>query len=481
MFNWIKSILTDVTGVDPAATAGTQPRAVGAQSEAYRKQGNLFLADGNLYEAEASYRQSIAADPNSVNARINLGFVLLKQNRLEDAKLALERAVSVDPQIADGHYLLATLSQQRNRQAEAIGNFDRALAINPEFAEAHHGLGVTFRVLGRLDEALRCFDKALSIRPGFSPSRFNKSLVLLLRGDFAGGLELFESRLDVCEERQILDWMAYLSDHPEKPLWQGQDLQGRRLLVWTEQGAGDCMMMMRYVPRLAEKSVGKILVLSDPSLTRLIQTLPVACEVTSQVGDRLWESFDFHCSIMSLPFLFGTRLDTIPNVVPYLHVADDLRKKWSERLAGSKGLRVGLVWAGNRGYGRDFVRSVSLRQLSPLFDVPGATFISLQKGVVADELEDTHRSMLNWMDECEDFMDTAALIANLSLVISVDTSVAHLTGALGVPVWLLNRFESEWRWLRDGDRSPWYPTMRIFRQTVSNDWDSVVKRIADEL
>ena len=452
-----------------------------AQSDAHRKEGNRFLADGDLRGAEACYRRSIAADPGSAEACVALGFVLLKQERLDDAKPFLEMAVSLDSGNADGHYLLGTIAQKRSRPAEAIAEFSKALAINPRFAEAQHDMGVALRAQGKLDEALRCFDRALSIQPGFAPSRFSKSLALLLLGDYPRGLELFESRLEACEDELVLSWLAFLSKHPEKPRWQGEALRGRSLLVWTEQGAGDCMMMARYLPRLVEKGAGRILVLSDPSLIRLFKALPLACEVLSRVDTLPLGAFDLHCPMMSLPLVFGTRLETIPRAVPYLRVPPELRESWSRRLAESKGLKVGLAWAGNRKYGRDFLRSVAFHQLRPLFGIPGVTYVSLQKGAAAEERDEASRFLADWMDACVDFMDTAALIANLDLVLSVDTSVAHLAGALGRPVWLLNRFESEWRWLREGEKSPWYPTMRIFRQAAPNDWQGVIGQLAREL
>jgi len=451
---------------------------VNGQADSHRKEGNRLLADGDLSGAEACYRRSVDADPSSAEARVALGFALLRQEKLSEAKPILESAISLDAASADGHYLLATIAQKENRPLDAIADFDRALAINPRFVDALHGLGVALRSLGRVEEALRAFDRALSIQPGFAPSRFSKSLVLLLRGDYERGLELFESRLEASEDEQVLGWLAFLSEHPEKPQWRGEDLRGRTLLVWTEQGAGDALMMARYLARLAQRRVGPIFVLSDPSLKRLFEALPLGCEVFTEVDDRLL-AFDVHCPVMSLPFLFGTRLDTIPREVPYLRVPDELRKRWSQRVAALKGLKVGLVWAGNRKYGRDFLRSVPFRDLRALLDVRGAAFVSLQKETGADDVRGA--GVADWMGECRDFMDTAALIAGLDLVVSVDTSVAHLAGALGKPVWLLNRFESEWRWLLERDTSPWYPSMRVFRQTAAGDWTGVVQRLAAEL
>ncbi|HEX9192225.1 MAG TPA: tetratricopeptide repeat protein [Burkholderiales bacterium] len=475
MLKWIETLLTR------ARAAVAEPVSSARRAEDFKKLGNKFLADGDFGKAEECYRQSIAASPGFADAYIALGFVLLKQERLSDAKHCLKQAASLDPDEADSHYLLGAISQKQNEPGEAIENFSRALEVNPRFVEAHHGLGVVFRIQGRLDEAMRCFDEALSLRPDFAESRFNKSLILLMRGDFVEGLELFESRVGLDTTEQLADWSAFLSGHPEMRRWRGDALEGKRLLIWTEEGLGDCLMAMRYLPKLAERGAGRILVLSDPSLARLLKTFPMVNEVTSRADLLSSGSFDVHCPIMSLPYAFATRSDTIPNAVPYLSVPHEMRRKWSETLSGLNGPRVGLVWRGGKKYGRDFLRSLSLQRLGPLTEIAGVSFVSLQKGEAAGELAGSDRPILDRMGECGDFLDTAALVANLDLVISVDTSVAHLAGALGKPVWLLNRFESEWRWQLGREDSPWYPTMRIFRQPALDDWDSVVKRVAGEL
>ena len=479
MLNWIKTLLPGSGRGDPAATENSAPAAL--VGDDHRKRGNEFLAAGDLRSAEECYRRSVAAHPGVAGAHVALGFVLFEQQRLAEARHCLDEAVSIDPREADGHYLLGRISQQQNRIEEATGNFSRALAINPEFAEAHYDLGVTLRIAGRLDEALRCFDKALALRPDYPEARFNKSLVLLLRGNFAEGLELFESRLGLGAPRQLSDWLAFLADHPEKPRWRGEHLGGKRLLVWMEEGMGDCLMTMRYLPKLAEKGAGKVLVLADPALARLARTFPAVGEITSRVDELSLDSFDLHCPMMSLPYAFGTRADTIPDAVPYLSVPNGMRETWSGRLSETKRPRVGLAWSGNKNYGRDALRSLSFRQMEPLMGVSGAGFVSLQKGGAATELRQSDWPILDRMNECEDFLDTAALIANLDLVVSVDTSVAHLAGALGKPVWLLNRFESEWRWQLRREDSPWYPTMRIFNQPALGDWDSVLEKVAGQL
>ena len=407
--------------------------------------------------------------------------MLAEQRRFEESAQALERAIALDPRDADAHYLMGQACQRRDRLEEAAKHFGAALERRSDFVEARHALGVALRLLGKLDDALSCFDRVLSQRPDFAESRFNMALILLLRGDLARGFELFESRLEARRSPQIEAWLTRVAKQPGLKRWRGEELGGKRLLVWTEEGAGDCLMMMRYLPLLAAKGGREIAVLCDPSLARLCQQLPNVASASSAVESLPLRAFDFHCSIMSMPALFATRADSIPDAVPYLQVPHELQERWRGRLAALPGLRAGLVWAGSRDYGRDFLRSVRPRQLAPLLGVSGVSFVSLQKGVAPEERRELPGSLADWMDECRDFMDTASLVLNLDLVISVDTSVAHLAGALGKPVWLFNRSESEWRWQLGREDSPWYPTLRIFTQSVPGDWDGVARRMAAAL
>ncbi len=450
-----------------------------AGSDEHRRQGNERLAAGDLAGAEQCYRRSIAAKPDAGAAHIALGYVLLEQARLSEARQYLERAAALDPREPDAHFLLGRIAQQENRIDDAIRDFDRAVGLRPGFAEALFGRGVALRVARRLDEALASFDAALAIAPDFPECRFNKGLVLLLRAQFAEGLELFESRIGTGPADAHSQWLAQLSGR--KPLWRGEPLDGKRLLIWMDQGLGDCLMMMRYLPMLPARGVAQIIVLADPALARLVETLPVPLQVTTDAGRLPLDTFDAHCLMTSLPYAFGTRADTIPANVPYLTVPHSLREAWAARLAGLRGCRVGLVWAGSRTFGRDPLRSVALAQFAPLAAIDGVDLVSLQKGEPASERAALDGRLFDRMHECVDFMDTAALVENLDLIVSVDTSVAHLAGALGKPVWLLNRYESEWRWQVGRTDSPWYPTMRIFNQPAPGDWAGAIGEIAREL
>jgi len=452
-----------------------------SRSDDARREGNRLLAAGDATRAEQCYRRAVAEDPASAAAHVALGFALLGRGELDEAKEALARAAALAPDDADSHFLLGGIARRRFAADEAVACFRRALRAKPDFPEAQLELGVTLRSQRKLDEALACFDAALALQPNNAAAQLNKALVLLMRGKFDQGLPLFESRLRAEPTEQVAQWVARLAAQPQLSRWRGEPLAGGRLLVWIEEGAGDCLMVMRYLPLLAAKGVRELVVLADPVLARVLQTLPGVSRVATSVAHVPLDAFDVHCPIMSLPHCFGTHAGTIPRAIPYLAVPKPLQERWAQKLAAITRPRVGLVWAGGAKYARDTLRSLSLAQFAPLLAVSGPSFVSLQKDAAASELRALHVPLFDPMGECADYLDTAAVVANLDLVISVDTSVAHLAGALGKPVWLLNRFESEWRWQLGREDSDWYPTMRIFTQPAFGDWTSVVRRVAEDL
>lgn len=471
-------------GGAPASPAAARADAHAGQRsdpQALRKQGNVCLAQGDLVGAVNQYEAAIAANPDDADVHIALGFTLSRQTRWNDARHCLERAVLLAPGEPEAHYLLGVSLLQLDRVEEASASLQRALALNPGFAEAHHSLAMLLRGQGRWDESLRHFDRALALAPDAAETRLGKALVLLLRGQFAEGLDLFESRLDQPSAPAVASWLSLLARRPDKPFWNGEPLHGRRLLVWVEEGLGDCLMMMRYLPLLAQRGAHGLVILADPSLERLMQAVPNVARVVHSAGPQLLDDFDVHCAIMSLPRLFGTRADSIPATVPYLAQPP---AKLIERLARPAAigmLQVGLVWAGNQAFSKDRLRSLTLSQLQPLMRVPGVQFVSLQKGPAAAEAGALGWPLLDCMDDCADFLDTAALVSQLDLVISVDTAVAHLAGALGKPVWLFNRWGSEWRWQLDREDSPWYPSMRLFNQAAPGDWTPTIAGMAQAL
>jgi hypothetical protein len=403
---------------------------------------------------------------------VALGFALLQQKRAAEAQPVLERAAGLGD--ADAHYLLGSIARRRHAFEEAAARYRRAIEARADFAEAHHELGLALRAQRRHDEALIAFERAIALQPGDPGPRLNKALVHLFRGEYAEGLELFESRLQGEHSPPVAQWLELLAQRPALARWRGEPLRGRRLVLWVEEGAGDCIMVMRYLPLLAARGAESVTVLADPALARLLKTFPVVGRVATRLDEVRADAHDLHCPMMSLPYVFGTRAHSIPAKVPYLDVA-------ARELPGTDRPRIGLVWAGNRQYASDALRSLDPAELRPLLEGRRAGFVNLQKGASSAELQALGAPVLDAMPECRDYLDTAAVVAGLDLVISADTSVAHLAGALGRPVWLLNRFESEWRWRLDREDSAWYPTMRIFTQPAQGDWAGAVKRMAREL
>ena len=443
--------------------------------------GNALADLGRIGEAERSYRDALTLAPGYAPGHYNLGIALQSLGRPEEAERSYREAARLEPAYFEAHNNLGNLLKDCDRLDEAERSYRAALEIRPGAADAHNNLGIVLQMQGKRDEAERSYRQALSLAPVDPRIGLNCSILELLNGDYAQGLQRYENRFLGGNEKVAGGFRRMLARLDAIPWWRGDDITGRSLLVWTEQGFGDAIMMLRYLPHLKRRGAGRLAVACEPELVRTVRAMPGVDEVIPKEQPLASGRFDFHCPVMSLPLRFATRLDTIPGNVPYLHVPAESCLSWAERLARIDRPRVGLVWAGGGIFAEDRRRSIGPAAFARLLRVPRAGFVNLQKGAAAEELRRLGPGIADWMDECEDFLDTAALVTNLDLVISVDTAVAHLAGALGRPVWLLNRFESEWRWLLDRDDSPWYPTMRIFRQAKRGDWDEVIARVASAL
>jgi tetratricopeptide (TPR) repeat protein len=449
--------------------------------EALFKMGMACNLQGKLDDACTYYEKVLALTPNMAEANNNLGDIYYRQGHLDKALLRFERARAERPGSAEANNNIGNVLKDQGKLEEALASYAKAMKSQPGNAVVMNNMGDILRQLHRFAEATSQLRKAIALKPDLKEAHYNLSLVLFMLGDLAAGLPAYESRLDVDRKSQYAAsgvW-ATLSQLAAVPRWQGEPLRGRSLLIWTEQGIGDSLMMLRYLPKLVDRGAGKIVVYCAPALSGIFRgkadlildnrsPLPVGC-------------FDLHCPIMSLPYVFKTTLDSIPNAVPYLAAAESFSSRWNKRLHDYPALKVGLAWAGNRALKSDRLRSFALERYAPLMTVPGVHFFSLQKGDAAQELQAKGWPIHDWMHDCGDLTETAALIDQLDLIISVDTAVAHLAGALGKPIWLLNRFESEWRWMLEREDSPWYPSMRIFRQPVVHDWDSVIGRVRNEL
>lgn len=461
--------------IDHAVASGKQ--AIASRRPGYWDERGRSLAQRENYaEALECFEHALAkraADPRILN---DLAEVLLALDRLDDAETTLGEALRLNPDLARTHNNLGHLMNYRGRFEEAEASVRSALCLQPEHAPLHHHLGNILYNLGRVAEAEASYRTALRIQPEHRGSHVNLGRTLLLAGRFEEGWKEFRWRFEM-----TTDWNGRRF---AVPFWNGEPIGERRILLYADRGLGDTIQLCRYVPQIAAGA--RTILAVQPGLVRLLSRLPGVGQIVTR-GDEE-PAFDLYCALMSLPLALGTTLETIPAMTAYLTPDPADAACWRERLSGVAGLRVGLCWAGDRWRDPrrvviDRRRSITLDTLAPLGGMPGVEFVSLQKGPPAAEAAHPPHGMTlhDFTDDLQDFADTAALIDALDLVISVDTSVAHMAGALGKPVWLLNRFDTDWRWLQDREDSPWYPTLRQFRQATPGDWHGVIGRVRDAL
>ena len=433
--------------------------------------GTSLQALGRTQEAMGHFEQAAALQPNLAEPRYNLGMAQRERGQTEAAAESFRKAVDLKPDLAPAWNNLGNALREMGRLEEAVNCYQSALRLRPNHAITLHNLGLTFRGLMQLDDAMRCFDAALASDPNHHECRVSRATTLLLRGDFERGWREYEARWEV--KRAFTK-----RDYPQ-PLWDGQDPDGKTILLHSEQGFGDAIQFARYAPLLASRGA-RVVLECRPELKTLFEGLRGVQQVI--VAGEPPPHFDFHCPLMSLPRVCGTTVETVPSGVPYLHADLARVDQWAQKLSGHA-WRVGLAWAGAAGNLNDRDRSTTLKHFAPLAGVPGVEFYSLQKGPASSEAATlpppTRLSDIS--ADLNDFADTAAAIQNLDLVICVDTAVGHLAGALGKPVWALLAFSPDWRWMIDRSDTPWYPTMRLFRQAGRGEWDSVMDRVVDEL
>ncbi|MDR3299922.1 MAG: tetratricopeptide repeat protein [Candidatus Accumulibacter sp.] len=444
--------------------------------------GNVAQGKRQFNEAADYFHKAIAANPDFAEAHNNLGLVLREFDDDDGAEAEFARALSIDPHLVAAHTNMGSCHLrkwwEKGRMEAALACYRKVAELDPECVENLRNLGDTCQRMQRLDAAEGAYRKALALQPDCVVADLNLGTLLLLRGDFAEGLRRHEKRWEKPENAAKRPSFA-------QPEWAGEPLADKTLLIYAEQGLGDNVQFIRYLRVLRERyPTARLYYACWPPLLRLFADYAASCAVSllSVQGADI-PPIDYHIALLSIPWIVGTTLATVPADVPYLEPSAGLIEKWEPRLPGLPGKKVGVVWSGQDIFIYDTFRSLRLAQLAPLLEIPEIQWISLQKGAVAGQIAEQGYSgrIFNPMEEVEDFADTAAIAANLDLIISVDTSVAHLAGALGKPVWLLNRFDTDWRWLLDRDDSPWYPTMRVFRQTSFGDWDSVVAQVVEAL
>jgi len=434
---------------------------------------NLSIAlqeQGRLGEAIACYRESLRLSPSYAEAHSNLAGALREQGHLAEAIASYRQALSCKPDSAAVHNNLGIALQEAGRLAEAVAHFRQAVHLQPEFADAHNSLGVTLVEQGQVAEAEASYRQALRYRPDHAAAHRNLGMALLLLGRFAEGWPEYEWRRRCPEFRLPL--------FPQ-PWWDGSDLGGKTILLSAEQGLGDTLQFIRYAALVKERGA-RVIVGCPKPLARLLATCPGVDRVVTS-GAEL-PPFDVQAPILSLPGLFQTTPATIPAPVPYLSADAASVERWRREVGSGREFQVAIAWQGNPT-NVDRQRAVPLVQFAPLARVAGVRLIGLQKDYGREQLPPlaARLGLLDLGCRVDDFLDTAAVLANVDLVITVDTALAHLAGTLGVPVWVALRSAADWRWLRQREDSPWYPTMRLFRQTEPENWEEVFARIAREL
>ncbi|HVU34380.1 MAG TPA: tetratricopeptide repeat-containing glycosyltransferase family protein [Opitutaceae bacterium] len=444
-------------------------------AEAYVNLGHLLERAAGLADAAAMYERAIALQPGLADAHRNLGAVRFKLGDLGAALASFERVVTLRPEAADAHLGLSAVHRLRNEFDAAIAACERALAVSPGSAAAWINLANIYRAQNRIAAARAASERALALAPDSPQANINHAMVELVAGNLRAGWPHAEARHAMK--------LAGAGREFAQPQWRGAEpLAGRRILLHAEQGLGDTLLFVRFVPLVAALGASVFLQVQRP-LRELLEASFGGCARLLTFGEPL-PDFDLHCPLPSLPLAFGTDLASLPAQVPYVRVPADAMGRWRNRLPTKGTLRVGLAWAGNPSHPNDANRSMPLETLRPLWTrVGGATFHSLKKEMSPTDAEILRSTpeVVDLAPRLENFGDTAAAIAELDLVIAVDTSVAHLAGALGRPVWILLPFSPDWRWLLERDDSPWYPTARLFRQSRTAAWDPVIDRVVSEL
>lgn len=457
------------------AAVGSYDLAIALKPDAaeifYNRGGALHLL-GRDAQAIASYDQALAIDPSHAQAHCNRGNSLQALLRLDEALASYEQAIACDPGYADAHYNRGNALHEAQCWEKAIASFDQAIAINPGHAPAYYNRGNAFKELNRPKEAVASLDRAIALEPDRPESHWNRSIALLLDGQFSPGWQAYEWRWKTPSA-------GFVPRTLPQPLWLGQPcLQGKTILLYGEQGLGDTLQFCRYAKWV--KALGARVLMEIPaSLMGLLGALE-GVDARIEAGQPLPE-FDVQTPLLSLPLALGTQLHTIPSPDAYLQADPRRVAVWEALLGPRRGLRVGLVWRGNPLHRNDHRRSVPLSEV--VRHLPkGLDFVSLQKDLGdGDALLLKHSGIRHFGDHLQDFQDTAALCRALDLVVCVDTSMAHLAGALGRPCWVMLPHVPDWRWLLEREDSPWYASIRLFRQDHSRSWPPVLSRIAQAL
>jgi tetratricopeptide (TPR) repeat protein len=441
-------------------------------AEAFNNRGVVFHELKRIEDALASYDRAIALNPEYADAYSNRGLALHELRRVEEAVASFDRDIQLKPDYAEAYSSRGISLQELKRLDDAMASYDKAIALKPDYAEAHNNRGNALQELKRFAEAIASYDRAIELKPDFADAHMNKSLAYLITGELNLGWPLYEWRWkksDLAQSRR---------DYPQ-PLWLGEeDISGKTILLHAEQGLGDTIQFCRYA-RLVKERGARVVMGVPQALVGLLGSLEGVDELVVK-GESL-PAFDFHCPLLSLPLAFKTDLIHIPSPSPYLEVNASKISAWAQKLGEKKQPRIGLVWSGSLVHKNDHNRSLTLKQLWDHLP-QGFEYFCLQK-----ELREVDQEVLissgihHHGNDLHDFTDTAALCQSMDLVISVDTSVAHLSAAIGKTTWVLLPYAPDWRWLLNRTDSPWYQCMTLYRQDETRAWTSVLGRLATDL
>jgi len=482
-------------------------RKTGPLAPSLNNLGLAYRGQGRLHEAGECFERSLQLDPNAVLTLMNLGQLMEQQGKLEaalellqrsaalagknsgplnalgnllsrldrfdEAEKAFRHALALDPNNARLMFNLGNLYLRSERIEEAVAIYRASIAADPTYFDPYHNLGHAYNELAWPQDAEACFRKGIELRPDDFNPHMSLGMTLIAQGRYPVGWREYQWRL---HDKVQLPPRGFT-----QPAWQGESLAGKRLLLCSEQGAGDAIMFIRYLPLLLAQGAS-VIVECLPPLCRLFQHIEGPEQVVLK-GDPL-PDFDVHVAPIDLPLFFGTTVDTVPNDVPYLPWPTPDREP-AVRLEAPSGRRIGLIWAGNPSHRHDRWRSIhDVRLLTPLLDAPNTVFYNLQYGDRSEDFDKAelgHRIVRLGDERIVDFWNLAGFVKQMDLVISVDTAVSHLSGALGVPTWTLLAFGGEWHWMTEREDTPWYPTMRLFRQKLRNDWPDLIARVAQAL
>jgi tetratricopeptide (TPR) repeat protein len=450
---------------------------------AYVQIGKVMMDVKQAKDAIEPFKQSLILEPNNPDARLLLSKAYSEANRFDDAIKTMLEGLALEPGHINMTFELGNIYNTVNRLDESLEIYkalDRLLPNNPSIL---YNIAFTYKKLGDLPTSLPYYNHVLELEPNHSEALFSRGLAYLVIGDFERGWHGYEWRYSRPSQGSLRSY--------DEPRWDGSDLNGKTILIHAEQGLGDTFQFIRYAKLIKEKN-GKVIVAVQKPLVTLMKRCKGVDQVISL--DDTPPHFDVHSPMLSLPYVMKTRIDTVPNEIPYIHADEKLVAEWKEKLAADKNFKIGICWQGNDNYATPLLRttvaqkSVHPKEFEPICSVPGVSIYSLQKMTGTDQLKEIPSTMhIKTFDGDFDqshgrFMDTAAVIRNLDLVITVDTSVSHLASGLGTPTWILLPNPADWRWMIDRNDSPWYPNVtRLFKQPTPGDWKSMITEVADEL